>query len=134
MKSAYEWHNHVGYGLNAGLTLDEIAAIGVGPDAPNWNELEHAILKGIDQQIKKARIGDKVWKTLTKYYDKLQMMDFVFTIGHYVMTSWAMASLDVPLEDGADVIGFDLKTQSGRTPGVTYKPGETENWTESRGY
>src|SRR5215468_2856688 len=27
VKSVYEWHNHVGYGVNAGLTLDDIAAI-----------------------------------------------------------------------------------------------------------
>ena len=26
VKSAYEWHNHVGYAVNAGITLDEIAA------------------------------------------------------------------------------------------------------------
>jgi len=37
VKSAYEWHNHVGYGLNAGLTLEEIAAVREFP-AGEWDE------------------------------------------------------------------------------------------------
>jgi len=63
-----------------------------------------------------------------------QLMDLVFTIGHYVMTSWALSSFGVPVEAGADVIGFDLRTRSGRVPGRTFKPGEAENWAETRGY
>jgi len=62
------------------------------------------------------------------------MMDLVFSIGHYVMTSWALSSFGVEIEGGADRIGFDLKTASGREVGRTYKPGEAENWTETRGY
>lgn len=134
LKSQYEWHNHVGYGLNAGLSLDEIAAIGVGPDAANWGELDQAVLRSVDEQMNAGRIGEATWTTLAKYYDRRQLMDLVFTIGHYVMTAWAIASLDVPLESGADMIGFDLKTASGRTPGASYKPGETEDWTSTRGY
>lgn len=134
LKSQYEWHNHVGYGLNAGLSLEEIAAIGVGPDAANWGELDQAVLRSVDEQMNAGRIGEATWTTLAKYYDRRQLMDLVFTIGHYVMTAWAIASLDVPLESGADMIGFDLKTASGRTPGASYKPGETEDWTSTRGY
>ncbi|MEP7349834.1 MAG: hypothetical protein ABI668_07770 [Sphingorhabdus sp.] len=62
------------------------------------------------------------------------MMDLVFTIGHYVMTSWALSSFGVPIEGGADAVGFDLKTASGKVPGKTCKPGETEDWTDTRGY
>lgn len=134
LQSQYEWHNHVGYGINSGLSLDEIAAIGVGPDAANWGELDQAVLHSVDELMNGGRIGDATWAMLSEYYDRRQLMDLVFTIGHYVMTSWAIASFDVPIEDGADVIGFDLKTASGRTPGATYKPGETEDWTSTRGY
>jgi 4-carboxymuconolactone decarboxylase len=62
------------------------------------------------------------------------MMDLVFTIGHYVMTSWALSSFGVPIEGGADAIGFDLRTASGRIPGKTWKPGEDDEWVETRGY
>ena len=134
VKSAYEWHNHVGYGINAGLTLDEIGAIRDYPAGGSWNEEEDALIRACDEQIGNHCIGDDTWGTLTKFFGTRQIMDLVFTIGHYAMTGWALASFGVPIEGGADAIGFDLKTQSGRVPGKTYKPGETENWTDTRGY
>jgi 4-carboxymuconolactone decarboxylase len=132
--SAYEWHNHVGYGMNAGLTLDEIAAIRDFPKGAAFNEEETALLQACDELIGNNNLSDETWQALSKTLDKRQMMDLVFTIGHYVMTSWALSAFGVPIEGGADAIGFDLKTQSGRTPGKTYKPGEAEKWTETRGY
>jgi 4-carboxymuconolactone decarboxylase len=134
IKSAYEWHNHVGYGMNAGITLEEIAAIRDFPEGGNWNEEEAALLKACDEQLGENRISDQTWATLTRYFDKRQMMDLTFTIGHYAMTGWAIASFGVPIEGGADAIGFDLRTKSGRIPGKSYKPGEHEDWIDTRGY
>lgn len=138
VRSAYEWHNHVGYAMNAGLTLEDIAAIRDWmPDAvadPRWSETEAAVLVGIDELIVKGTLTDATWTTLARTLDKRQMMDLVFTIGHYVMTSWALSSFGVPIEGGADAIGFDLRTASGRIPGRTWKPGEDEEWVETRGY
>lgn len=134
LKSEYEWHNHVGYALTAGMTLDEIAAVRTGPDAESWSEEDRAVLTSVDELMQDGRISNATWATLSKYYNKQQLMDIVFCVGHYVMTGWAMSTFGVPLEEGADVIGFDLKTKSGRTPGKTYKPGETDDWIESRGY
>ncbi len=134
IKSAYEWHNHVGYGVNAGITLEEIAAIRDFPQGGNWNEEEAALLRACDEMIGDNKIGDATWATLSSIFDKRQMMDLTFTIGHYVMTGWALASFGVQIEGGADAIGFDLTTKSGRIPGKTYKPGETEDWIDSRGY
>jgi 4-carboxymuconolactone decarboxylase len=132
--SAYEWHNHVGYGMNAGLTLADIAAIRDFPDGSDWSALEHAILSACNEQIGEHRIGDATWAVLAAHLSRQQLMDLIFSIGHYAMTGWAISSMDVPIEAGADAIGWDLKTQSGRTPGATYKPGETEDWVDSRGY
>jgi 4-carboxymuconolactone decarboxylase len=126
LKNLYEWHNHVGYGMQAGLTLEEIAAIGTGPDAGNWNEEDRAVLKAVDEQMQDNRVSDATWATLGKYFNRQQLMDLVFTIGQYVMTSWAIESFGVRLEPHIDKIGFDLKTESGATPGATLKP--TEKW------
>ena len=133
-RSAYEWHNHVGYGLNAGLTIEDIAAIRDYPAGGNWTEEEAALLSACDEQIRDHCIADATWAVLAHHLDKRQLMDLVFTIGNYAMTGWALASFGVPIEGGADAIGFDLVTQSGRTPGKSYKPGETDDWTDTRGY
>jgi 4-carboxymuconolactone decarboxylase len=134
VQSAYEWHNHVGYGMNAGLSLDDIAAIRDFPASGNWSEEETALMTATDELIDANKISDPTWATLTKTFDKRQMMDLTFTIGHYVMTSWALSSFGVQIEGGADAVGFDLRTKSGRIPGKTYKPGETEAWIDTRGY
>jgi len=133
VKSAYEWHNHVGYGLKAGLTLEEIGALREAPEAGGWNEQEMTVLRAVDELIGGGRIGDATWAALSGFYDRRQLMDLVFSIGHYVMTSWALTTMGVQLES-PDPIGFDLKTASGQVPGASYKPMEVENWTSTRGY
>lgn len=133
-KSAYEWHNHVGYAMNAGITLEEIAAVRDYPAGGNWTEQEAAMIIACDDLIGNHIISDATWATLSKTFNKQQMMDLTFTIGHYAMTGWALASFGVQIEGGADAIGFDLKTRSGRIPGKTYKPGEHEEWIDTRGY
>lgn len=134
VKSAYEWHNHVGYGLNAGLTLEDIAAIRDFPEGGNWIAQDAAVLRSVGELIDDGTLSDATWAELSGFLDRRQMMDLVFSIGHYVMTSWALSSFGVAIEGGADRIGFDLKTASGKIPGKTYKPGETDDWTDTRGY
>ena len=133
-QSQYEWHNHVGYAVNIGMSLDEIAAIKTGPDAPNWDELDAAVLRAVDELMQTGDLSDASWASLTKFYDRRQMMDLIFTVGHYVMTSWAITAMRMPLETYTDPIGWDLKTASGKTPGATVKPGETDDWADKRGY
>jgi 4-carboxymuconolactone decarboxylase len=134
VKSAYEWHNHVGYGLNAGLTLEDIAAIRDYPEGGDWSEQDAIVLHSVDELIESGTLSDATWGTLSTFFDKRQMMDLIFSIGHYVMTSWVLSAMGVEIEGGADQIGFDLKTASGKIPGKTYKPGEAEDWVDTRGY
>jgi alkylhydroperoxidase family enzyme len=133
VRSEYEWHNHVGYALKAGLTIEEISHLRAPIPAGAWTEQEVATLRSVDELIDIGRISDPTWATLNKYFDRKQMMDLVFTIGHYVMTSWALTTFGVELES-PDPIGFDLKTASGKIPGQSYKPGEAHNWISTRGY
>lgn len=129
VKSEYEWHNHVGYGLNAGLSLEDIAAIRDYPaDAARWDDADRLVLAAVDELIDDNVLSDATWQGLAVHYDRRQMMDLVMSIGHYVMTSWAISSFGVPIEGDVDPIGFDLKSASGEGPSRTYKPGEVDDW------
>ena len=123
---AYEWHYHVGYALNAGLTMEEIAAIREGPSSPVWadKDQDRAVLAAVDELVGLSRITDATWGELTRFYDTRQIMDLLFTIGNYVMLGWAAGAMGVPVEDDQDVIGFDLKTRSGNPPVATLRPKE----------
>ncbi len=125
-KCEYEWHYHVGYALKAGLTMAEIAAIRDGWQSPVWDgkDEDRAVLRAVDELIDRSRIGDECWALLSRHFDKRQLMDLVFTVGNYVMLGWAVASFGIPVEDGVDLIGFDLKTRSGAEPGSSSRPFE----------
>ncbi|MBW8785337.1 MAG: carboxymuconolactone decarboxylase family protein, partial [Novosphingobium sp.] len=99
-----------------------------------FNEEETALLRACDELKANNNVSDETWAALSQHFTRHQLMDLVFMAGHYLMTSWALKAFGVPLEGGADAIGFDLATKSGSTPGATYKPGETEDWIATRGY
>lgn len=122
----YEWHYHVGYAVSAGLTMDEIAAIRDGWESPVWDgkDEDRAVLRAVDELVENSRIGDEAYAALGRHFDRRQLMDLVFTIGNYVMLGWAVATFDIPVEDGVDPVGFDLKTRSGKSPGASNRPFE----------
>lgn len=134
-RSEYEWHNHVGYALNLGMTLEEIAAVkeGAAGEWP-WSDRDRAVLKGVDELLETNDLSDETWNALAAFYDRKQMMDFLHTIGNYVMIAWSINAMRMPLEEATDQIGWDLKTKSGKTPQPTQKPGESEDWADNRGY
>lgn len=132
VQNEYEWHHHVGYGLNAGMTLDEIAAIREDLRAEDWPESDFAVLRAVDELLRQHTLSDELWDVLGRHFDTKQKMDLVFTIGHYVMTSWALSSFRVPVEPWGDQIGFDLRHKSGKIPQKTFKPGEGDGWADGR--
>ena len=123
-KCLYEWHYHVGYALKAGLTMEEIAAIRDGWQSAVWDgkDEDRAVLRAVDELIETSRMSDETYAALAVHFGKEQMMDLVFTIGNYVMLGWAVATFGIPVEDGVDPIGFDLKTRSGEAPGGRDRP------------
>lgn len=134
-KSEYEWHNHVGYALNLGMSLEEIAAVKDGADSAwPFSDQDRAVLRGVDELMTTHDLSDESWADLAQYFNRRQLMDYLYTIGHYVMTAWATSAMRMPLEDATDQIGWDLKTKSGKTPRPTQKPGEGDDWADNRGY
>ncbi|MEO7656638.1 MAG: carboxymuconolactone decarboxylase family protein [Sphingomicrobium sp.] len=133
LKSEYEWHYHVGYALNFGMTLEDIAEVGVGPNAATWNEQDRAVLLSVDELVEKSNVSNATWAILSPHFSRHQIMDLIFTIGNYVMFSWAISAMGIQLEDGVDRIGFDLRTASGLSPRGTFRPNEKDGWSSNAG-
>lgn len=132
-KAIYPWHFHVGYAMQAGMTLEEIAAIKDGPDSPVWEgkPQDIAVMRATDELLDTATISDATWAELAQHFDTKQLMEVVFTIGAYAMLNWSVNAFGVGLGDEIDPLGFDLKTASGKDPLVRHRPGESEDWAES---
>ncbi|MET0587977.1 MAG: carboxymuconolactone decarboxylase family protein, partial [Novosphingobium sp.] len=58
VKCEYEWHYHVGYGLKAGLTMEEIVAVKDGAQSPVWDgkDEDRAILQACDDLYRDSRM------------------------------------------------------------------------------
>jgi 4-carboxymuconolactone decarboxylase len=108
-KSGYEWHHHVRFGLRIGLTDDEIEAVKKGPEAAIWSASDRCVLRLTDELYEKSRISDLTWQELNQVLDRHRVMDLVFTIGHYVMTAWAIAAFGIPIEPGFEISDHPLK-------------------------
>jgi 4-carboxymuconolactone decarboxylase len=101
-KSGYEWYHHVRFGLRIGLTHEEIEAVKTGPEAAVWSPAERCVLQVTDQLCAGGAIEDAVWNELCTHLDRQQAMDLIYTIGHYVMTAWAISAFGVQIEPGFD--------------------------------
>jgi 4-carboxymuconolactone decarboxylase len=102
--SPYEFGQHTVMGAQAGLTDDEIRRVTEGPDAPGWSAFDVDLLRGVDELVANQRLGDQTWAALTARFSTEQVIDFVFTVGQYVLTCMALNTFEVPLDDG--VPGF----------------------------
>jgi 4-carboxymuconolactone decarboxylase len=101
-RAEYEWGQHAEIGRDEGLTDEEILRITQGSDAPGWSDLERAILSATDELHHDAFVSDETWATLEAHYSTEQVMDLVFTVGHYHTISMALNSFGVQLEPGVE--------------------------------
>ena len=99
-RAEYEWAQHVVIGKREGLSDDEIARIGAGPDAPGWSELDRALLRATDELHRDAFVSDATWTLLAKQLNPQQLMDVVFTVGNYNLVSMALNTFGVQLDPG----------------------------------
>ena len=97
--SEYEWRQHVASAGDNGVGPDEVARVGAGTDAPEWSDLERALLRSVDELLGDALIGDETWATLAAELEERQLMDIVFTVGAYDVLAMALRTFAVPLDD-----------------------------------
>ena len=105
-QGAYEWAAHRGLALSVGINEDELKDITTGSSADSWSEWDSALLKAAEELHEAALVSEETWATLSRQYDKRQMMEVVFTVGQYNLVAMYLNSLGVQFEEGW--IGFPI--------------------------
>lgn len=95
----YEWAQHAVIARDAGISDDEIARAGNGPDAPGWSDLERAMLAAVDELVADAEISEATWETLRAELDERQLLDLIFTVGAYEVLAMALKSFAIELDE-----------------------------------
>ena len=106
-QGAYEWAAHRGLALSVGISEDELKDITIGSSADSWSEWDSALLKAAEELHEAALVSEETWTTLSRQYDKRQMMEVVFTVGQYNLVAMYLNSLGVQFEE--DWIGFPIE-------------------------
>jgi 4-carboxymuconolactone decarboxylase len=103
-RSEYEWGQHTLIAEVCGLSADEIRRVAIGPDAPEWNAADRALLQAADELHDDACLTDATWAALSEVYDERLLLEAVMLVGHYHMLAFALNSAGVQREEG--VPGF----------------------------
>jgi alkylhydroperoxidase family enzyme len=91
----YEWRHHERLGLEAGLSTEQITALGENPIS-SWLRAEQRLLaEAADQLHAERRISDEVWQKLRSAYDDAQLIEICMLVGHYEMLAMAINTLEI---------------------------------------
>jgi 4-carboxymuconolactone decarboxylase len=97
----YEWGQHALIGRRIGLNDRDLHAIATDP-AELDDKDEAVLVQAVDEMYQHDRIGDGTWNRLREFLDAQQLVDTVFTIGHYRMLAAAIMTLDVDLDSNIE--------------------------------
>jgi alkylhydroperoxidase family enzyme len=106
-KSGYEWTQHVGIGLQSGLTDEEIARLKLGAGA-GWDAADASLIRAADELHADQFVTDATWAALRANFSEKQCMDVVFTAAQYTQVSMMLNSFGVQLDEG-QTLDPDLK-------------------------
>ena len=95
----YEWGQHVGIGLQTGLTQEEIDRLST-ETSEGWSETDRALLAAADELHENHVISDATWQRLAAAYNYKQLIEICMVIGQYHMVAFTLNSLGIEPEPG----------------------------------
>ena len=97
-RARYMWASHMRFSLTLGLSPADFEAVKTGPEAPGWSDAERAVLRAVEQLRDQSDLDDAAWGALARHFDRRQLMDFLFTVGAYLLLALAFNAMRIELE------------------------------------
>jgi len=110
-RSRYEWAQHVKAARKAGISDEEIHAIGDG----TADGLAGLLARAVDEVSDDSTLHDDTFGELAAHFTERQLVSLVFLIGTYSLLSAVFGAFRVELEPGLDPEGFDTYVTSEET-------------------
>jgi alkylhydroperoxidase family enzyme len=104
---AYEAPHHALIARHIGMTDAEIEAAKTGGEG--LPAFERALVSAVEELVRDHSVGEQNWQTLAQRYSRLQLMEAVFLVGAYTMSSMATNSFGVQIEAEAEHITWNPK-------------------------
>lgn len=90
--ATYMWSSHLNTSKSCGLTDEFYEPVKVGADDPYFTPFEASVIRATEQLVRDQKIADAEWTALMAEWNEQQMLDFLFTVGCYVMVAGVMRS------------------------------------------
>ncbi|WP_332899825.1 carboxymuconolactone decarboxylase family protein [Haladaptatus sp. CMSO5] len=103
--NAYEWHQHVELGLDAGLTTAELHAINTG-DTDALSPEDAALYSYVTAYVDNA-VDDAVHEQLAEFFDDSAVVGITMLAGEYLALARTIDALGIEVE--GEFVGWDLK-------------------------
>lgn len=97
-RATYMWSSHLRTSLSFGLEPELFRPLQVGADDPYFTDLERVIIRAAEDLVSDRLISEANWAALSTEWDEQQLIDFMFTVGAYVLTAGVMRSTGVQRE------------------------------------
>ena len=99
-QSVYEFGQHTLFGLDVGLTEDEIYRLTRPVSEYGWEEEEVALLEMVDDLYNDDCVSDATWLKLTGLFSVSEMLEFMAAALQYRLVSGLLNSCGVQRDDG----------------------------------
>jgi alkylhydroperoxidase family enzyme len=100
----YEWAQHVEMGAAAGVTHEEMAALGGSLNDIAWDPVERAALDAVDETKDAGAVSDATWATLARAFSDGELLELLMLISHYLMLTYVLRSIRLEVEPRAIAI------------------------------
>ncbi|MER5185205.1 carboxymuconolactone decarboxylase family protein [Streptomyces sp. NPDC002896] len=98
-RSAYEVAHHHSHGLKAGLTEEQIAAVGDFETADVFDETEKAVMRLAKESTLQVDVSEETWRAAADRLPQKQMVELALSIAWYNSGVRIMGLLDIDLEE-----------------------------------
>lgn len=93
--AAYMWSSHLNTSMRCGLEPELFRPIQVGERDPYFTDFERAVIRATEDLVRDHKVSEANWAILAGEWNEQQLLDFLFTVGAYVLTAGVMRSTGV---------------------------------------
>jgi 4-carboxymuconolactone decarboxylase len=97
-KARYMWSSHLRTSMRLGLEPELFEPLQVGAADPYFTAFEKTIIRATEDLVSDRLISDAHWHQLSREWNNKQLLDFMFTVGAYVLVAGVMRSTGVQRE------------------------------------
>lgn len=97
-KARYMWSSHLRTSMGFGLEPELFRPLQAGADDPYFTDFERTVIRATEELVNDRLIGEANWRALCAEWSDEQLLDFMFTVGAYVLVAGVMRSTGVERE------------------------------------